>query len=191
MTQAPPPYGGYAGPPTPPPPKPRPSGWWFVLGGGLAGAAVITGVALFVWTIASFLQTDAEVPADGQTHVVSVDTDGDRLLWLADGTTQSCQILDDRTQEPVDLREVTGDFSRSDPGGSWQGAARFDAGSGVLAVSCTGGESVLIGPAPAFDQLFTSIALTVLVPLGLGLLGVAILLVTGILWASRPARPKA
>jgi hypothetical protein len=151
---------------------------------------VITGVALFVWTIASFLQTDAEVPADGQTHVVSVDTDGDRLLWFDDGTTQSCQILDDRTQEPVVLRDVTGDFSRSDPGGSWQGVARFDPGSGVLAVSCTGGESVLIGPAPEFDSLVTGVLLTVLLPLGLGLVGLAVLLVTGILWAVRPARPK-
>jgi hypothetical protein len=190
MSQAPPPSGGYPAYPPSPPSKRRPSGWWFVLGGGLIVAAVVAGIGLFIWTLSSFLETDAEVPADGQEHIVSVGTDDDRLLWLADGGGQSCSIFDNQTGQPVEDDDVDGSFNRSDSDGAWHGVASFDPGSGDLTVSCDGGGTVLIGPAPQFGSFFAGVAATILVPLGLGFLGLAIVITTGVLWAIRPARQK-
>lgn len=190
MTQAPPPYGGYPGYRPPPPKKPRPSWWWFVLGGGLVLAAVVAGIGLFIWTLSSFLETDAEIPADGLAHVVTVGTDGDRILWLEDGVGQTCLVADAETGSAVAQRPLSGTYKRSDSDGSWHGGGRFDPGSGRLAVTCTGGGTALVGPAPQFGSFFAGILATILVPLGLGLIGLAILITTGILWAIRPARPK-
>lgn len=192
MTQPPPPYGGYPNQPPPHPParpsKPRPSGWWFVLGGVLVGAAAIAGVVLFLWIFVSLFQTDAEVPADGAPYVVTVDTDGDRLLWKEDGIRQTCQIIDAGTGQPVEEDDFTGSFDRSDSDGAWLGATEFDPGSGQLEVTCEGGGSVLIGPAPELDSFLLGLVIAVVVPLGLGLLGLVVLIVTGVLWATRPRR---
>ena len=191
MTQPPPPYGGYPGDPSPAPAKYRPSGWWFALGGGFVLAAVVAGIALFVWTLVSFLDTDAKVAADGEGHAVVVSTDGDRMLWFEDGAAQDCRVVDQDTGQEIRQRPVSGDFTRADGDGSWQGATRFDPGTGKLAVTCRGGGTVLIGALPEFGSLAMSILLTIAIPLVLGLIGGVILLVTGILFAVRPARPKA
>lgn len=192
MTQAPPPYGTPSGYPPGhgplPPPKKRPSGWWFVLGGALVVAAAAVGVAMFVWVLSSFLETDAKVPADGQPHVVTVETDGDRTLWLQDGTGQSCDVVDTRTGEAVAQDPLIGSYQRSDSDGEWHATGSFDPGSGTLEVTCTGGGTALVAPAPQIGSFAIGILLTILVPLGLGLAGLVVLLVTGILWAVRPAR---
>lgn len=194
MTQAPPPYGtpsGYPpGYPPPPPPKKRPSGWWFVLGGALIAAAAVVGVAMFIWVLASFFETDAEVPADGQPHVVTVATDGDRTLWLEDGTGQTCQVVDTSDDEPVVQDPLLGTYKRSDSDGAWHAVSSFDPGSGTLEVTCTGGGTALVAPAPQVGSFVVGILLTILLPLGLGMVGLVVLIVTGVLWALRPARPK-
>lgn len=185
---APPPYGVPL-PPAAPVRRGRPSGWWFVLGGGLVVSAVAVGIGLFVWTISAFLSTDANIAADGAPHDVTVASDGDRMLWLEDGFGQRCEIVDRTTGESVVLGPVGGSFSRSDGSGDWHGAARFDPGTGSLRVTCDPGEgAVLIGPAPRIGAFLGGIFATVLIPLGLGAVGVLILIVTTVLFATGAPR---
>jgi len=200
MSQPPPSYpvpSGYPPGQPPLPTKHRPSGWWFVVGAGLVVAALVAAVGLFVWTLSAFFETDATVRADGQTHSVTVATDGDRMLWRDDDVFDpDCSIVDARTGEEIDLRPVTSQFTKDFGEGEWTAAYRFDPGSGDLEVTCAaardlddGGE-VQIGPAPSIGGFVGGLLATIAVPSLLGLFGLAILIVTGILWSTRPARPK-
>ncbi|CAI9419054.1 hypothetical protein [Nocardioides sp. T2.26MG-1] len=196
MTQLPPPYGPSPVPPRPA--KPRPSAWWFGLGIALILSAVAAGVGLFVWTLSAFLQTDVEVVRDGEAHAVEVSTDGDLMLWSYDFESRpSCSVVDRATGDEIELRRPGGEFRRdSGTAGDWVGTWRFDPGSGDLEVSCTATDSsplstVEIGPAPRIGSFVVGILATIVVPLLLFLAGVAVLLVTGILWSVRPARTPA
>ncbi len=199
MTQPPPPYGPppvpHPGPlPVPPPPaKPRPSGAWFGVGIALLVAAVGAAIGLFVWTLGSFMHTDATVAVDGRSHVLDVSTDGERMLWTDEAVVApSCEIVDLASGDRLPLRPVDGTFRRGDGSpGDWVGSRRFDPGSGHLEVTCTGsfeGEEVQIGAAPRVGSFVVGILATILVPLALGLSGLVVLLVTGILWSLRPPR---
>ena len=210
MSQYPPPP--YGAPPLPPygapgppasPRRRRPSGWWFVVGAGLVLAGIAIGAGLFVATLKGFLDTEATVPADGRPHAVSVGTDGDRMLWGHDGVPDraDCLIRDRATARNVVPAPVGGSFSRSDSSGDWVGLLRFDPGSGRLEVTCTraaGGE-FQIGAAPDIGTYVGGIFATVLAPLVLGGIGLVVLIVTGVLFATggprkaqdviRPGRP--
>jgi hypothetical protein len=207
MSQQPPPYGpphgpadgapsGYPPGHAPPPRKARPSAWWFGLGLALIGAAVVAGVGLFVWTLHGFLATDVDVARDGRAHSVEVSTDGDRMLWAPEyESTPACRVVDRATGDEVPLRGAGGDFRRNDGGsaGDWRGLWRFDPGSGTLEITCeeTGprpSSTVEIGPAPRIGNFLLGILATILVPAVLGLSGVVVLIVTGILYSTRPAR---
>ena len=112
-----------------------------------------------------------------------------RPVWCPLG--QDCQIVDRATGEPIPLDPVTGSFERSDGSGDWSGDSRFDPGSGDLEITCSEGEgSVLVGPAPRFGSFVIGMVATIVVPIVLFLAGVAVLLVTGILWSVRPAQPR-
>jgi hypothetical protein len=174
----------------PRPAKPRPSAWWFGVGIALVLGAVGAAVGLFIWTLSGFLETDARVAADGSAHAVTVGTGGDRMLWLEDGRAGGCTIVDQQSGERVLLRHLGASYTRSDSDGEWHGAARFRPGSGRIEVTCEGGGTALIGPAPRIGSFVAGILATIFVPLLLGLAGVAVLLVTGILWSLRPARPR-
>jgi hypothetical protein len=194
MSQPPPSYPGPPGYPPGQPPLPakkRPSGWWFVVGGALIVAAIAAGVGLFVWTLSGFLATDARIPADGRAHQVTVGTGEDRMLWLENGLPQECGIVDLETGDPITLDPVAGSYERSDSHGSFRGVARLDPGSGDLEVTCRPAGTAVIGPAPKIGSFVGGLLATIFVPLLLGLSGLAVLIVTGILFASRPARPGA
>ncbi|MDF1602813.1 hypothetical protein [Nocardioides sp. YIM 152315] len=207
MSQPPPSYPTPSGYPPAPPPRPqkyRPSWAWFLVGGGLIVVGLAAGVALFIWTLAAFFTTDASVPADGQPHTVTVDTDGDRMLWRdEDVFDPGCRIVDTATGEEIRLRPVTSQFSRDTGDGDRVAAYRFDPGSGELEVTCTlqsdasgdpdwtmGWGKVEIGPAPSVGGFVGGLVATIAVPALFGLFGLATLIVTGVLWATRPARPK-
>ena len=197
MSTAPPPPGGYPGyPPAYPqrPQKYRPSGWWFALGAGLIVVAIGTGVGMFIWLLAGFLDFDATIDADGQPHNVSVGTDGDRMLWT-DSTAQTCRLIDLDSGEPIELHKVSGDFSRSDDNGDFEGFLKFSPGSGHLEITCvqTDGSSpgpVLIGPMPRIGSVVVGLLIAILVPSVLGLAGLVIIVVNGVLWSTRQPRPK-
>ncbi|GAB3782832.1 hypothetical protein GCM10027601_14060 [Nocardioides ungokensis] len=166
-----------------------------MVGGGLVLAGLAIGVGLFVWTLRGFLDTEATVPADGRPHAVSVGTDGDRMLWGHDGVPNraDCLVRDRATGRNVVPSPVGGSFSRSDSSGTWVGLLRFDAGSGRLEVTCTrsAGEEFQIGAAPDFAAFVGGILATVLVPLVLGGIGLVVLIVTGVLFATGgPRKPQ-
>lgn len=177
--------------PGPLPQKYRPSAGWFGLGIGLIVAAVVAAIALFAWTLSSFLDTQARLLADGQAHVVSVEEDSELMLWGDQAGGQSCTIIDSATGEEVDRRSTGGSFQRSDGNGDFEGLWRFGTGSGELQVTCQGGGPLLLGATPAFGSFVLGILLTFVVPGVLGLAGVITLIVTGILWSVRDPRPKA
>ncbi|MGY2704241.1 MULTISPECIES: hypothetical protein [unclassified Nocardioides] len=190
----PPPPGGYPAAYPARPQKYRPSGWWFVLGSGLVVLAIGIAVGVFVWLLAAFLDFDAIVDADGQPHNVTVGTDRDRMLWT-DSTAQSCRLIDLDSGEPIPLHRVSGDFSRSDSHGDFEGFLRFSPGSGHVVITCvqTDGSSpgsVLIGPMPRIGSLVAGVLIAILVPALLGLAGLVIIIVNGILWSTRQPRPK-
>ncbi|MFC7496143.1 MULTISPECIES: hypothetical protein [unclassified Nocardioides] len=210
MSQPPPSYPVPPGYPPVPPPRPtkyRPSWAWFVVGGVLIVVGLAAGVALFIWTLSAFFTTDARVPADGQPHVVTVGTDGDRMLWRDDDVFDpGCRIVDTATGEEIRLHPVTSQLSRNTGDGERIASYRFDPGSGQLEVTCAPQsgpdadgfddrdpeiQDVEIGPAPSVGGFIGGLIATIAVPTLLGLLGLATLVVTGVLWATRPARPNA
>jgi hypothetical protein len=165
-----------------------------VLGTGLIVVAVGTAIGVFVWLVAAFLDFDAYVDADGQPHNVTVSTDGERMLWM-DSTAQSCRIIDRDTGDAIPLHRVSGDFSRSDSRGDFEGLLKFDPGSGHIEITCaqTDGSSpgtILISAMPRIGSIVVGVLVAILVPGLLGLAGLVVLLVTGILWSTRQPRPK-
>lgn len=201
MSQPPPSYpvpSGYPPGHPPLPAKQRPSGWWFVLGTALIVAAAVAGVGIFLWTLSAFISTDATVRADGGTHRVTVGTDGDRVLWRDQAVPDpGCRIVDRATSEQVSLRPVGGTMTKDLGDGAWVAAYRFDPGSGRLEVTCAArdglsvaGQSVEIGAAPSIGGFVAGLVATIAVPGLLGLLGLATLIITGVLWSTRPARPR-
>ena len=205
MSQPPPSYPVTSGYPLGHPPLPqkyRPSWVWFLIGAAMVVVAALLGIALFVWALWPFFSTDARVPVDGRPHLVSVDTDGDRLLWrVEDLFDPLCTVVDAQTGSEMDLRPVTSQLTRDTGDGEYVAAYRFDPGSGRLEVTCGAdadadwfvgwGNDVAIGPAPQVGSIAIALLALVVGPGLLGLLGLATILVTGILWATRPARPKA
>ena len=183
MTSWPPP------PPThQPPQKARPSGWWFVVGGGLMLVGLVIGVTAFVLLFRGIMTTDASLPVDGARHRVHVPTDGDRMLWAdTDAQRPACTVVDHASGEEIGLEPTNGDFERNDQ----TATNRFDPGSGDLDITCEGdtGSAVDIGPSPSIGGLVGGILAAVLAPLLLGGLGFVVVLVTGVLWSSRPPRP--
>mgnify|MGYP001000725183 CR=1 FL=1 len=192
-----PPPGQPLGLPLSGPPRPqkyRPSAGWLVLGTGLVMAAFAIGIAMFVWLLVGLLDFDAIVAADGQPHDVSVGTDRDRMLWM-DSTAQSCDVVDLDSGQPVELRAVDEEFSRSDANGDFEGLLRFDPGSGHLEITCTqtdGGPegSVLVSALPRIDSAAIGFLVAIVVPAFLGLVGLVVILWTGVLWSLRPPRPR-
>jgi hypothetical protein len=199
MSEPPPSYpvpSGYPPGHPPIPQKYRPSGWWFVLGGGLVVLSVLAAVGLLTWTFWSVFVPGYDVPTDGSSHGIIVETDNDELmLWReADVLDPKCTIIDGHTGDEVDLRPVTSQLSRDLGEGEMTAAYRFDTGSGMLAVTCAasadGSGRVEIGPAPHVGSIVGGLILSIAVPSLLGLFGLATLIVTGIMWSGRPARPK-
>ena len=175
----------------PPPPAPqqktRPSGWWFVVGGALMATGLAIGVTAFVLLFRGIMTTDASLPVNGAPHRVSVPTDGDRMLRADTGTRRpQCTVVDRATGEEIGLEPTTGDFERNDQ----KAISRFDPGSGDLDITCTGesGSTVDVGPSPSVAGLVGGILAAILAPLLLGGAGFVVVLVTGVLWSTRPKR---
>jgi hypothetical protein len=89
----------------------------------------------------------------------------------------------------VTQRRPGGTISRDNGHGAAIAQSRFDPGSGRLELTCSrGGGTVEIGPAKGFGHFVGGIFATILVPLGLGLLGALVLIITGVLFATGAPR---
>jgi hypothetical protein len=193
--QQPPPYAasylppGYGLPPGPK--KRRPSAWWFALGGGLLVAAIAVGVGLVVWALSDYFDVDATVEGDGQTHAVTLSGQEERMVWQHPAEPVECQIVDAATGTGVETRPVTETYTRSGGSGEWEGIRLFDPGSGDLEVTCSEqGGPIQIGVAPDLGRIGGGVLAGVLGSVVLGGLGLIVLVVTGILFATRgPRRP--
>ena len=199
MSQDPtPPYGApppppYAAPLAPQPPRRRrPSGWWFVVGGGLILAGIAIGVGLFVWTVKGFVKTDATVRADGRPHIVLLEPEEQKMLWVHEYDAARCSIVDRATGDEVAYSPVSGSLTRSTGGDEWVGDRRFDSGSGQLEVTCNrSGGPAQIGPAPRVGAFVGGILAMILIPLALGGMGLVVLIVTGVRFATgEPRKPQ-
>ena len=159
-----------------------------MVGGGLMLVGLAIGVTAFVLLFRGIMTTDASLPVDGARHRVSVPTDGDRMIWAdtaSSGRSARSRPGARRGDRPgADQRRLRAQRPDGDP--------RFDPGSGDLEITCEGdtGTAVDIGPSPSTAGLVGGILVAVLAPLLLGGLGFVVVLVTGVLWSTRPPRPK-
>ena len=184
------------------PPRPqrfRPSWAWFVVGAALIVVGLAVGVGLAIWTLSPFFSTDARVPTDGRPHVIEVGTDGDRMLWHDDDLDAlDCRIVDLASARELPLRPAGSTLTRETPGdGELVGGHRFAPGSGDLEVTCRattdaddGPAKIVIGPAPSLTGFVGGLIAAIAVSGALGILGLATLIITGVLWATRPARSR-
>jgi hypothetical protein len=103
-----------------------------------------------------------------------------------------CTVVDTSTGAELPLAPVTGEYRRSNGTmGDWVGVYRFDPRSGELEVTCTGRSdqaTVEIGKAPQLATFVGGIAAAILIPLLLGGSGFVVIIVTGILFATRAPR---
>lgn len=164
-----------------------------MLGGVLVVTGIVVGIVLFVWTLRGFLDVDATVPADDRAHVVLLEPGEQKVLWTHASEPEQCRVVDRATGEEVAYSPVDGSFTRSSGGEEeWTADRRFDSGSGQLEVTCAAaGGPVQIGPAPRIGRFVGSIFATILIPLGLGSIGLLVIIITGVLFATGdPRRPR-
>lgn len=189
-----PPYPQYAGPPTygragPVAKRRRPSAWWFAVGAAVLVLGVGMGVYGLVRTFAGTFTTEETIRADGQTQNITVGTDKDRMIWGEPGEPVQCSIVDSASGAEVTRSSLDASYTKSGGSGPWEGVARFDPGSGDLDVTCQSGASdIQIGPAADFGRVFGGTAAFILLIVLSGLVGVTMLIVVGILYAT--GRPR-
>jgi hypothetical protein len=188
-----PPYGGlppYGGRPTypAPPRRQRPRVVWFVVGGILLVLAPVIFVGAIFTVLRPLTQEDAVFAADGQAHQVSVDSGEERALFKESGSAVQC-VATNGSGTDVEFRRVSGSFTYNE----WKAVARFDTGDGDLTFTCnsgSGSDRVRIAQLPSTGGFIAGILIGVIVPLLLGLVGIVMLIITGILWATGAPRVK-
>ena len=188
-----PPYGGqppYGAPPpyAAPPKKPRPRALWFVVGGVLLVLAPLVFVGALFSVLRPLTQEDAVFVADGQAHTVDLPAGEERALFYEDLSDASCTGVG-ANGDPIDLRPITGEFTYNE----WTAVGRFDTGDGAVTFTCQsaeGDEEVRIAQLPSTGTFIAGLLVGLIVPLVLGLIGIVILIVTGVLWATRPPRTQ-
>jgi hypothetical protein len=184
MTQPAPP-SGY--PSHPQPTRFRPRARWWVVGGVLLVLAPIVFVASLFTVLGPLFREDAVFPADGEPHQVSLAAGEERALFTPQGATVRCSSVDSSGAD-VELRSVGGDFTVNE----WQAVARFDTGDGDVTFTCEGTamtDQVRVGSLPTGATFVVGLLVGILVPLALGTSGLVVLVVTGVLHATRPPRP--
>lgn len=192
----PPPHGAppYGAPPAygqakPVPKRRRPSAWWFAVGTAILVLGVGIGIYGLIRTFAGTFSTEETIAADGQMRSITVGTDKDRMIWGEPGEFEQCSIVDSATGAEVTRSSLDASYTKSGGSGSWEGVARFDPGSGKLDVTCQSGASdIQIGPAAEFGKVFGGAAAFILLIVLSGLVGVTMLIVIGILYAT--GRPR-
>lgn len=189
-----PPYGSqpaYGGPPPPyaaPPRRKRPRKIWFIVGGALVVLAPIIFVGALFTVLRPLTQEDAVFAVSDTPVQVDLPAGEERALFSDRGVSADCSAVDG-ADEAVQFRPVTGEFTFNE----WTAVARFDTGDGDLTLTCEGlypDSEVRIAQLPSTGGLVAGIVVGVVAPLVLGLLGVLMLIVTAILYATGAPRQE-
>ena len=190
-----PPYGGqppYGAPPpyAAPPKKPRPRALWFVVGGVLLVLAPLVFVGALFTVLRPLTQEDAVFRADRTGRSRSISPPNEERALFND-PLRTRRLHGHRWVAPatIEFRGISGDFTYQ----SWTALARFDTGDGDVTFDCSGDgdqSEVRIAQLPSTGTFIAGLLVGLIVPLVLGLIGIVILIVTGVLWATRPPRPK-
>ncbi len=183
----PPPYGAqqpYAGPPR----RQRPRALWFFVGGGLILLAPVIFVASLFTVLSPLMNEDAVFEAADSPVQVSLPAGEERALFSS-GSVADCTATDGTGAE-VEFRSVTGDFTINE----WTAVARFDTGDGDLTFDCAesplGGDRLRIGELPSTGGFVAGTVVGIVVPLVLGLVGLLMLIVVTVLYATGAPRQK-
>ena len=176
----------YAGPP-PAPRRPRPRKVWFFVGGGLMVLAFVLFVGTLILVFGMFLRADAAFAASETPVEVELPAGTERALYANTGFSVDCTATDGTGAE-VEFRPVAGEFTFN----QWTAVSRFDTGDGNLTFDCvetSPGSQVRIGDLPSAGGFVAGLVVGILVPLVLGLIGLVMLIVTSIRWATGTPRP--
>lgn len=168
--------------------KHRPRPRWFVIGGALLVLAATAFVVGLFTVLRPLTQEDAVISPDDGSVTVDVPAGEERALFTRSGygTSGACLVTDEDGDRPR-LRSISGDFTYNE----WTAENRFDTGAGDVVVDCSAaGESVRVGQVPSTGAFVVGLLVAILGPIVLGLAGLVVLVVTGILYATRPARPR-
>lgn len=188
----PPPPPQYSGGPYPPPahPKPRPRKRWFFVGGALLALSIVALVIGAVLTFSSVTETDAVVDATATPVEVEVEPGEERMFFVPEEQPPVRCQLRDTDGDAIALYPPSGTVTVTAQGRTWLGVGTFTSTGPDVVVECDGtaGQVVRIGAAFGFDTV-GRLLLAMAVPVGLGLVGATILLVTTILWVSRKPAP--
>jgi len=177
------------------PRKPRPRALWFVVGGVLLVLApVVFGLGMY-FALGPLVHTDGVFDADGRPHHLSLPAHERRAIFVEPASFVGCDVTDG-TGKQVALRHPSGDYTYND----WAAEQTFDTGDGDLTFTCSSGTplddqfgdqfEVRIGRIPSGAAMVGGILLAIVGPLVLGLTGLVVLIVTVILFATRPPRTK-
>jgi hypothetical protein len=159
---------------------------WFFVGGGLMVLAFVVFVGTLILVFGMFLQADAEFAASETPVEVELPAGTERALYANTGFSVDCTATDGTGAE-VEFRPVSGEFTFNE----WTALSRFDTGDGHLTFDCvetSPGSQVRIGDLPSAGGFVAGLVLGILVPLVLGLIGLVMLIVTSIRWATGAPR---
>jgi hypothetical protein len=171
-------------PPSPVTPKYRPRARWWAVG----VAMILLAIAVFAGGLFAALrpltQQDGIVTSGDPSVTLDVPSGAERALFTRYDAPADCTVTDsDGRTRPLEL--VTGDYTYND----WVAINTFDTGSGNVSVSCTSTSDVRVAQIPSTGRFVISLVVAIGVPILLGFGGLAVLVVTGILTATRPRRP--
>lgn len=110
--------------------------------------AVIGVVASFVFLFLGFFATDGDVPVDGEAHSVTLDGDGERMIFVEDGGDATCEVRSE-DDEPVAIDRVPGTVTRSINGADRVAVGRFDPPGETVQVTCSGSDRLDAQVAPS------------------------------------------
>ena len=181
-------HPSYAPPPAPRQ-KYRPRARWFVVGVALLVLAGVVFVGGLFLVLRPLTQEDAVITAGAGPTTLDVPAGEERAIFNRDGERVDCSVTDSEGTS-LELRPVSGDFTYNE----WTAEDRFDTGSGDVVVECASSiedAEARVGQVPSTGGFVVGLLVAILGPLVLGLAGLVVLVVTGILYAVRPARPDA
>ena len=179
-----PPHGSFPHPASAPRRK-RPSAVWFAVGAALLLLAPVVFVGALFTVLRPLTQEDAVFAAGDSPVRLDLDAGDERALFT-DGVSADCSATDG-SGEAVELRPVTGEFTFNE----WTAVSRFDTGDGDVTFTCAGldgGSRLRIAQLPSTGGFVGGLVVGILAPLVLGAIGLLVLVVTAVLYATGAPR---